>query len=210
MSGVAIAVPFEPLPVEKLATIVTACQQHKMWFDDFDWTEGESHRRAMVLARLADARSRTWEVYRDGNIVGILHADQIVPKVSCQAHFLFFDHELRSKRLLCLNTLDWLFTTFDLHTIRVEIPTYAAKLAGFVRKALYFRWEAEGRPFSWPSSAAPLTADEAKLGSRRHQAVFHNGVWHDLLLLSLRRDEFDALKKVSSRDGPHHASAASL
>lgn len=204
MSGVAIAIPFDPFPVEKLATIVTACQLHRAWFDDFDWNKGEPHRRTMILARLSNPSSMTWEVYRDANLVGILHADQIVPYVSCHAHFLFFDSELRSKRLLCLNTMDWLFSAYDLHTIRVEIPTYAAKLAGFVRKALYFRWEAENRPFSWPSSAAPIPADVAKLGSRRHHAWFHHGEWHDLLLLSITRQEFNALRLP--KETPHERS----
>ena len=157
----------------------------------------------MVIGRLSNLESKTWEVWRGGELVGLLHADDIVPKVDARCHFIFFDRVLVDKRALCHATMDWLFRTYDLHALRVEIPTYAAKLAGFARKALSFKYEAEGRPFSWPASAAPLDADAAKLGSRRHHTIFHDGAWHDSLLLSLTRDEFEAAKEDS-----HHGSAA--
>jgi hypothetical protein len=145
----------------------------------------------MVIARLVNPTGKSWEVYRDSELVGLLHADEITPKVDARCHFIFFDRSLVDKRELCRATMKWLFEHYDLHILRVEIPTYAAKLAGFARKALSFKYEAEGRPFSWPTSAAPLDADAAKLGSRRHHAIFHDGRWHDLLLLSLTRDEFE-------------------
>ena len=124
-----IAVPFLPTPVEKLAQIVNKCCEHKPWFSQFDWEKGEAHRRTMVIARLSNTESKTWEVYRDGDIVGLLHADQITPRVDARAHFIFFDHQLVDKRALCQSTMAWLFEHYDLHMIRVEIPTYAAKLA---------------------------------------------------------------------------------
>src|SRR5207249_11699877 len=89
--------------------------------------------------------SRSWEVYRGDQLVGILHADEIVPKQDCKCHFVFFDHVLVDKRQLCLNTMAWLFEHYDLQVLRVDIPTYAAKLLGFLRKALGFRYEEIGR-----------------------------------------------------------------
>lgn len=195
MTAPCVAVPFEAWPPEKLAAIVTACQAHRNWYSDIDYSKGEAHRRELVIGRLSDACSRTWEVYRDGTLVGILHADKIVPGADCNAHFLFFDRDLHSKRALCLNVMKYLFDAYNLHAIRVEIPTYAAKLVGYVRKALHFRFETEQRPFSWPSSALPLDADAAKLGSRKHQAILHEGRWCDLLLLSVTADEFRSLAK---------------
>lgn len=186
-----IAVPFEPLPVEKLALLVTACQQHRPWFSDADWAAGEPHRRELVIGRLAAWGSRSWEVYKEGDLVGLLYAEEIVEGQDCTGHFVFFDRSLADKRQLVINMMGRLFAEYKLHVIRTEIPTYAAKLVGFARKALGFRFESEGRSFSWPSSAEPLGADVARLGSRRHHAVLHNGVWCDMLLLSVTRDEYE-------------------
>lgn len=202
-----IAVPFNPFDPAKLSYIVSRCCEHRAWFGDYDWELGEAHRRSLVLRRFADLDTKSWEVYRGEELVGILQADEIVPRTDCRAHFLFFDHQLHDKRALCLNTMEWLYLNFQLHTIRLEIPTYAAKLIGFTRKALGFRFEAEGRAFSWPSSAAPLAADVAKLGSRKHHAIFHQGEWHDLLLLSQTDDEFRAMK--ANHDRPDHQAAPS-
>lgn len=208
--NVCVAVPFEAWPPEKLATIVTACQAHRNWFNDLDYEKGEAHRRELVIGRLSDACSRTWETYRNGALVGILHADKIVPGGDCYAHFLFFDRDLHSKRSLCLNVMQYLFDAYKLHAIRVAIPTYAAKLVGYVRKALSFQFETEQRSFSWPASAAPLSADAAKLGSRLHQAVLHEGVWHDLLLLSITADEFRKMMKEKNFDRPVDQATPSL
>ena len=97
--------------------------------------------------------------------------------------------------------MQWLYDKYELRVLRVSIPTYAAKLLGFLRKALGFRFEAEGRAFSWPANAEPLTADEAKLGSRKHAAILHGGQWHDLLLLSITHEEFNARKEATTSNG---------
>ena len=186
-----VAIPFEAWPPDKLARLVTACQLYKPWYSDDVWLSGEAYRRTLVLSRLSDPASRTWEVWRGDALVGILHANEIVTKQDAKCHFVFFDHELRNKRQLCLNTMAWLFEHYELRVLRVDIPTYASKLLGFLRKALGFRFEAEGRAFSWPADAAPLSADVAKLGSRRHAAILHGGKLHDLLLLSITADECD-------------------
>lgn len=191
-----IAIPFSAWPPDKLADIVSLGCEHRPWFSDDDWAKGEAHRRSLVIARLSDHASRTWEVYRDDKLVGILQLDEIVPKQDARAHFLFRDRSLADKRRLCWNTMRWAFEHLELHALRLEIPTYAAKLLGFVRKALGFRFESEARTFSWPSSALPLIADVAKLGSRKHHALFHQGEWHDLLLLSLTHDEFRELDRL--------------
>jgi len=180
---------------------------YKPWYSDDIWLSGEAYRRALVLARLSNPESRSWEVYRGDDLVGLLHADHIVPKQDCTCHFVFFDHMLVDKRQLCLNTMAWLFEHEQLHVLRVDIPTYAAKLLGFLRKALGFRFEAEQRNFSWPSTATPLTADAAKLGSRRHAAILHGGVWHDLLQLSVTVDEFRAWTKDPSDRPERQASS---
>jgi len=188
--SVAVAVPFDAYNVEKLAEVVSLGCEHRAWFSDIDWAQGEVHRRAMVIGRLSDLNARTWEVWRDAKLLGILQIDELVPQQDARCHFLFRDHSLVDKRQLVLNMMQWAFEHYKLHALRLEIPTYAAKLLGFARKALGFRYEAEQRQFSWPSSATPLDADAAKLGSRKHQAVLHGGEWCDLLLLSITADEF--------------------
>ena len=201
MTEPCIAIPFEPNDLAKLADLVTMGCENRTWFSDTDWAKGEPHRRAMVISRLSDHSARTWEVYRAGQLVGILQIDELVPGQDARAHLLFRDRSLADKRQLCLNMMGTVFEKYDLHVLRLEIPTYAAKLLGFARKALGFRFESENRPFSWPSSAAPLTADVARLGSRKHRAILHQGVWHDLLLLSLTRVEYEEAKERS-----HHRS----
>jgi len=203
------AIPFEAWPPERLAALVTACQMYKPWYSDDVWLSGEAYRRGLVLSRLSNPESRSWEVYRGDTLVGLLHADEIVAKQDCKCHFVFFDHVLVDKRQLCLNTMAWLFEHYELKVLRVDIPTYAAKLLGFLRKALGFRFEGEGRAFSWPANAEPLTADEAKLGSRRHAAILHGGKWHDLLLLSTTTNEFRAWIK-DKRDRPVGEAVASV
>ena len=197
-----IALPFEPTDLAKLAEVVTMGCEHRPWFSDTDWEKGEAHRRAMVIGRLSDLHARTWEVWRDSKLLGILQIDNIVQGQDARAHFLFRDHSLVDKRQLCLNMMQHAFEAFELHALRLEVPTYASKLLGFVRKALGFRYEAEQRAFSWPSSAEPLSADAAKLGSRRHAAILHGGKWHDILLLSLTREEFYGGKKTGSEVDP--------
>jgi hypothetical protein len=196
-----IAVPFSPEPPEKLMAIVDKCQIHRPWFSDDAWMEGEVFRREQVIRRLADLDSKSWEVYDNDQLVGLLHADQIVKGQDARCHFLFFDSHLKDKTAICWETMKWMFEHFDLHALRVEVPTYANKLTGFARKGLGFRWETEGRKFSWPASATPLTANVAMLGSRRHHAIKYQGEWHDVLLLSVTRDEFTRNAPVRLKDG---------
>jgi len=202
------AIPFEAWPPERLARLVTACQMYKPWYSDDVWLSGEVYRRSLVLARLSNPASRSWEVYRGDQLVGLLHADEIVPKQDAKCHFVFFDHVLVDKRQLCLNTMNWLFEHYELKVLRVDIPTYAAKLLGFLRKALGFRFEAEGRAFSWPANATLLTTDEARLGSRRHAAILHGGQWCDLLLLSITADEHRAWIKDKLDKGKYETQPA--
>jgi len=188
-----VAVPFEPWPPEKLATVVNECQAHRPWFDDPGWGSGEAERRRLVIAKLSAPDVRVFEVWRGSTLVGIFLIADIVAGRDATFHALFFDRELRDKRALSRNVMRWAFERLPVKVLRIELPTYAAKLLGFMRKALGFRFESEGRPYSWPKDALPLDANVARLGSRRHHAILHNGVWHDTLLLSITDDEFRAL-----------------
>ena len=184
------AEPFSPYPVEKFNTIVESCAVHRPWFSDFLWEDPQKRREA-VVAYLADGynNGKLWEVWRDQAVVGILLVNQLVPFQDARCHFIFFDSALADKRQLCLNLMGWAFENLPVEVLRVELPTYAKALLKFTRK-LGFRYECEGRSYSWPQDADPLPTDVARLGSRKHHAILYDGTWHDLLLLSVTAGEF--------------------
>src|SRR6266404_9615460 len=91
-----IAIPFSVDPqseesLAKFATIVTKCCMHRAWFDDFAWSRGEAYRRTMVIGRLSNLDNKSWEVYKNGELVGLLHADEILLGNSASVHMIFFD-----------------------------------------------------------------------------------------------------------------------
>ena len=198
-----IAIPFTPWPPEKLTAIIDKCVQHSPWFHDH--LDTEALKRQAVIAYLVDANSngKLWEVWRDDENVGILMLNQMVPFLDARAHFLFFDSKLSDKEALCRKLLAYAFDQIPLEVVRVEIPTYAKALLKYARK-LGFRFESEQRSYTWPTNAAPLSADVAKLGSRKHHATLYNGEWCDVLLLSQTRDEFFASHKEHHGRPQHH------
>lgn len=189
-----IAVPFDPLPIEKFEKIVTASCQHRPWFDDLVWDDPQTRREA-VIAYLSDAHNygKLFEVWKDQELLGIILFNELVPFRDVRCHFVFYDSKLGDKAQLCLNIMGWAFAQLPVEVLRVEIPGYASALLKFVRRTLGFKFEAEDRDFSWPAKAPRLTADEAKLGSRKYHATQYKGVWHDVMLLSLSADEFRTL-----------------
>ena len=186
------AVPYTHDDPEKFAYIVEKCCDHRPWFDDWGWEDPEERKR-IAIKYLSDAytNGKLMEVWDGANIVGVLVLNKVQYRTDATVHFLFFDHELANKRQLCLNAMKWAFEHFDVHRLCVEIPTYARALASFARKKLGFRYEAEARQFSWPKDAKPLSRRQAELGSRRHQATRYKQEWHDVLLLSVTKEEFD-------------------
>ena len=196
-----LAVPFTPAPPEKFSAIVEACSKHRPWFHDFLWNSGPEVVRQTVIAHLADAFSngKLWEVWRGSDLVGILLINELVPFIDARCHFLFFDSKLSDKEQLCLNMMAWAYDRLPVETLRVQIPTYARALLKFVRNRLGFKYEAEHRSFSWPQDGKPLSADEARLGSRLHKATVYEGVSHDVLLLSQTREEFVAHRSSNGR-----------
>jgi len=190
------AVPFTPLPIDKFERLVTACMQHRPWFDDAIW-EDEQVRRQAVIAYLSDAHNygKLFEVWKSEALLGIVLFNELVPFRDTRGHFVFFDSKLGDKAQLCLNLMGWAFTQLPVEVVRVSIPTYATALLKFVRKTLGFRYESEGRAFSWPVNATPLSANVAALGSRKHHATLYKGVWHDQLQLSVTQDEFVTVLK---------------
>jgi len=186
--GPCFAVPFQPYPA-KLEYILDALCVHRPWFPDALWNDPVIRRQA-ASRRLAEwlVDGVVWEAYRGDQLVGILGIDRVVPRHEAYCHFVFVDRKLNDKVDLCLSLMGWCFKALDLHILRIEIPTYARVLARFARKKLQFRYEAEHRQLSWPPGPG-LDAKQAELGSRKYHGQYYEGRWHDLLLLSLTREE---------------------
>ena len=180
--------PFE-FDLERWSDLLSKVAEHRPWYDDDIWGD-EERRRDTASAHVAAAldQGKVWEVFHGAELVGILLVERLNYGRSGTCHFVFFDRQLANKRQLCLNTMAHLFETYQLEILRVEIPTYAKALANWVRKKLGFRWEAESRTLS--GTTKRLSADEAALGSRKFHMVKYKDEWHDLLLLSITREEF--------------------
>lgn len=179
-------------PPEKCTTVLTKSMIHRLWFPDYQWQQSELDRKKMIAACLLAPDARAFEVYKSDELVGILLLSDIKIPLDAQCHMLFWDKSLVDKRELVRDMMRWAFTNIPVSTLRVEIPTYARQLLGFVRKALRFRYEGESpRP-------AGLTEDQAKIACRKYRATLFNGVWHDHLLLSVTADEFAAEDKLTN------------
>lgn len=152
-------------------------------------------RRVIASQYLADAytNGELWEVWSASSQValcGVMLLNHVSYGRDAQCHFVFFDRKLSDKVALCRAAMAAAFQRFELETLRIEIPTYAHALALWARKKLGFRYEAEQRPLSWPRDVPPLSERQAMLGSRKHRAIQYEGQWHDLLLLSVTREEY--------------------
>jgi len=202
-SGV-FAVPYVHNDPARLEYIIDKCAAHRPWFDDFVWEDPEARRKATVkyLANAWD-EGHLWEVYRGKELVGVLLLNEVRFRTDASCHFVFFDRTLKDKRVLCLNVMRWAFEHLELHRLSIEVPTYARALANFARKKLGFRYEAEARVFSWPRDESPLSTQAAMLGSRKHQRTLYKHEWHDVLLLSITREEFrHFVRSIPETRGP--------
>ena len=187
-------IPFDPFPPTKLSYIIDKCCEHQPWFHDFLWEPYETRRRA-ATGYLSDAfrSGKVWEVWRESELCGILLINEVVPHIGAKCHFIFFDHELRDKRQICLAGMQQLFgdKELDLHILRVELPTFVGRLTSFLRKALGFSFENED---------ISSTISAAKRTSRKRNAILWKGKWHSVYLLSVTKDEFAAFLAAKSID----------
>lgn len=171
---------------EVMEAILDGCADHRHWYSDIDWDKGPEARRSFASAYIADAyvNGIVWDIWHGDAICGIFILNHIQPGIDAYCHFLFFDNELRNKRELCRVAMKQTFADpkLNLHALRVEVPAHMGSLAGFLRKALGFKFEAERR---LPDPAL------AKKASRRHHATLYLKQWEDVLTLSITRAEFD-------------------
>lgn len=195
----------QALPVYGYHPILTqvldkACE-HRPWFYDYVWEPPEL-RREVASAYLSDAmlNGKLWIVLSGADIAGLCILNNVRAGLDAQCHFLFFDRELRNKRQLCLDLMHRVFSDpqLQLHALRVEVPEYAAKLTGFLRKALGFKFESE----RWLNTVA-----DAKRASRKYEATCYEGKQQDVYLLSVTRDEYNEWRRSKTAADQHGTSA---
>lgn len=202
---------------EKLLQILWAAQENPQWFG----VESTAEDRQMSAYLLLTAPSNlTWEVWRGGELVGILLLWRIVPRVDALLHFVFFDRDLVGKVRLLRNFLRYCFEDLGFQRISFEVPETPAPvgvkieghdkttrkarnntLLSFVRRKLSFRFEGESAVKSHPLVAElkRTTGNSepsmwvAGVGSRREQAYWSEGRWLDVICLRLTAPEFQEL-----------------
>jgi len=193
-----LATPYEPERggPEKVQRILDAAANHPQWFNGPSTPEERQH---LAFWLLNHPEHLTWEVWRGGELVGILLLWKITPKTDALLHFVFFDHNLAGKVGLLQRFLGYCFRDLGFQRITMEIPEDIEKLVSFARRKLAFRYEGESAVKSHPliadleratgKSGNPHTWVAAQ-GSRRERAHWRDGVWLDLICLRLTAPEY--------------------
>jgi RimJ/RimL family protein N-acetyltransferase len=156
-------------------------------------------RRVAIAWVLTDSDNLIWEIWQDGQLIGIFLLTRVIRGLNALAHLAFFDRQLLGRRQLVLNAMDWAFRELALQRISVEIPESLAPLIRFCRTKLGFRFEGEV-PASMHPTVQQLTRLRvngqaqwvAKWGSRLEHMHFDEArnEWVDLVCLRVLRDEF--------------------
>jgi hypothetical protein len=183
-----------PAGVAKYLEIVERCCDHRPWFNDYVW-DNPGLRRIAVRDYLADAvaNGKLWEVYKAKadsiSLAGIMLLNRLSFKMDAYCHFLFFDHDLGGKRSLCLDAMDWCFSSLGLEVLRMEVPTYASSLGLWARRKLGFRYDAETTLAWWLRGKKP-TRRFLEAASSRRKVILHKNKWCNVISLSVTREEF--------------------
>ncbi len=112
-------------------------------FDDF--SRGDFQ---LFESRL-NARDSLWFETEDEQ--GVLYATNLMPGVSAQGHFVFFDRRLRGRESLVMDLLRYIMAGADLKKMNVYLPSYAGSARHFVER-LGFRHEGCLRRWSYSKS----------------------------------------------------------
>ena len=105
------------------------------------------------------------EVYEDKRLSGIVVVEKMSLIVDAEAHVLFMDRDLSNKIPVCKAMMRWLFETFPLQRLTLQIPE------------IYF---------------APIRLANSlgfKREGKKRQAVLISGKWVDVFVLGLTRGE---------------------
>ena len=105
-----------------------------------------------VASSLASPHAKVWEVWAEDveaeapepELVGVVYLEDIRRGEDATAHYVFFDHDLKSKTGLLKELILWVFHDHEdegwkaLHRITVEIPAYAHALSRHAESKLGF------------------------------------------------------------------------
>ena len=155
-------------------------------------------REKILFGLVSNPMNLAWEVWRDGQIVGVILLTDIAPLVDARLHFAFFDHNLVNKSRLLQRFLAYCFTDLRFQRISVQVPEFFGTLLSYYRRKLHFKYEGELAVKAHPTVAQMRQrspGDEvhvwiAKSGSRRERAHWHKDKWHDVLCLRITAPEF--------------------
>ena len=216
MANEYVALPLTLTPMPKVTYLLDRLVEH-----DGYWSDYQAGRREIAAGMLTNTSNIILEIWKREDVggvqpVGLVIFTHIVPYTDCQFHPIFFDGQLSNalgKRNILLSLLSWAFRSLQVERISAEIPEFAGPLIHYARRKLGFRFEAEGRMIErWTKGSRRRaekvqqtpTAAQAALGSRKHRIVRYRGEWHDLILLSVTRDEFAAfVTSGTTAEEPH-------
>jgi hypothetical protein len=195
------AVPFRPRP-EVMSTIlrgIAASDGHFSRFDKLrctaedgpcythsdidDMCDACKGRIIVASVSLTRPSMRAWEVWRTAEdipvLTGIVILSEIQPGIDANAHYVFFDRDLRGKTALLRSLIEWAFSEHEdwlpLQRVTLEIPFPAFALARHAAKKLGF-----GGPHQITYAGKPLAVEGMKTRGTRW-----DGSPADLLILGL-------------------------
>lgn len=102
-------------------------------------------RKVAISRNLASLDSMSWEVWKDGDFVGILFLTDIVSGHDALAHFAFWDGDMRGKAALIENMIEEVVFNgnLGLHRLTVKYPAHEHRMIGYLKR--YLGFEEEGR-----------------------------------------------------------------
>lgn len=193
MFGAFIVVAYDPFrgdPAKNVLILDQLCARP-------EWTVAPLSPEAMRVnyaANLTHPAHRIYEVWRGGQLVGILTLTRVVPGLEAVLHFVFFDGNLTGKRRLLRHFISTCFRDHGFRRLVMQVPEPVETLIRFARVKLGFRFEGETGVSDHPALAR-LGMDNpqvwvARQGSKKEQAHWHDGRWVDVVNLRLLASEW--------------------
>lgn len=182
----------------KNTQILDTFVKHPIWVAQ---ESTEEERRILAAQILANPQNLVWEVWRGPEFSGVLLLQNVIPRVDALFHFLFVDGKLVGKRKLLRDFLGYCFRELGFERLTVQVPEFAGIYLDYLRLKMGFKYEGETRATIHPKlmEFAALKPNQrppvwvASMGSRRERTHWHDGRWHDTIVLRLLRDEYNAM-----------------